>query len=128
MTRFAERFRMPVMTSYRRSPLFHPLHPNYAGDLGLVPNPKLLARVKASDLVIAVGARLNETTSQGYTLFDIPVPADPAGACLSRRRRTGPRLSSASGHPCLAPPFCRSAGRDGASRARALGGTDARGA
>ena len=73
-TRFAERFAMPVMTSYRRSPLFHPLHPNYAGDLGLAPNPKLLARVKASDLVIAVGARLNETTSQGYTLFDIPEP------------------------------------------------------
>ena len=72
--RFAERFQMPVMTSYRRSPLFDPLHPNYAGDLGLVPNPKLLARVKASDLVIAAGARLNETTSQSYTLFDIPNP------------------------------------------------------
>jgi acetolactate synthase-1/2/3 large subunit len=74
VARFAERFQMPVMTSYRRSPLFHPLHPNYAGDLGLAPNPKLLARVKASDLMIAAGARLNETTSQGYTLFDIPTP------------------------------------------------------
>jgi len=74
VTRFAENFQMPVMTSYRRSPLFHPLHPNYAGDLGLAPNPKLLARVKASDLVIVAGGRLNETTSQGYTLFDIPVP------------------------------------------------------
>ena len=74
IARFAERFQMPVMTSYRRSPLFHPLHPNYAGDLGLAPNPKLLARVKVSDLVIAAGARLNETASQGYTLFDIPVP------------------------------------------------------
>ena len=74
VTRFAERFQMPVMTSYRRSPLFDPLHPNYAGDLGLSPNPKLLARVKASDLVIAAGARLNETTSQGYTLFEIPTP------------------------------------------------------
>ena len=71
---FAENFQMPVMTSYRRSPLFHPLHPNYAGDLGLGPNPKLLARVKASDLVIVAGGRLNETVSQGYTLFDIPVP------------------------------------------------------
>ena len=74
VTRFAERFEMPVCTSYRRSPLFAPLHPNYAGDLGLAPNPKLLARAKASDLVIAAGARLNEITSQGYTLFDIPVP------------------------------------------------------
>ena len=57
---------------------------------------------RASDLVIAAGARLNETTSQGYTLFDIPVPQTEAGACLSRRRGTGPGLSPASGHPCLA--------------------------
>ncbi|HEX4272411.1 MAG TPA: thiamine pyrophosphate-dependent enzyme, partial [Rhizomicrobium sp.] len=61
-------------TSFRRAHHFHPAHPNYAGDLGLAANPKLVARVKASDLVIAAGARLNELTSQGYTLFDIPMP------------------------------------------------------
>ncbi len=74
MARFAERFGIPVATSFRRQHHFDPLHPNYAGDLGLACNPKLVARVKASDLVIAAGARLNELTSQGYTLFDIPVP------------------------------------------------------
>ncbi len=74
MARFAERFGIPVATSFRRAHHFDPLHPNYAGDLGLACNPKLLARVKAADLVIAVGARLNELTSQGYSLFDIPVP------------------------------------------------------
>jgi acetolactate synthase-1/2/3 large subunit len=74
VSRFAERFGIPVCTSFRRAHLFDPLHPNYAGDLGLGANPKLVARVKASDLVIAAGARLNELTSQGYTLFDIPVP------------------------------------------------------
>jgi acetolactate synthase I/II/III large subunit len=73
-TRFAERFEMPVATSYRRAPLFDALHPNYAGDLGLAPNPKLVARVKDSDLLIVAGARLNEITSQGYTLLDIPAP------------------------------------------------------
>jgi len=71
---FAQAFGVPVCTSFRRAHLFDPLHPNYAGDLGLGANPKLVARVKASDLVIAAGARLNELTSQGYTLFDIPVP------------------------------------------------------
>jgi acetolactate synthase-1/2/3 large subunit len=71
---FAERFGIPVCTSFRRAHHFDPLHPNYAGDLGLGANPKLVARVKASDLVIAAGARLNELTSQGYTLFDIPAP------------------------------------------------------
>ena len=70
ITKFAERFKLPVMTSYRRAPLFDAEHPNYAGDLGLAPNPKLLARAKRSDLIIAVGARLNEITAQGYTLFD----------------------------------------------------------
>jgi acetolactate synthase-1/2/3 large subunit len=74
MADFAQRFGIPVATSFRRAHHFDPLHPNYAGDLGLACNPKLLARIKASDLVIAAGARLNELTSQGYTLFDIPVP------------------------------------------------------
>jgi acetolactate synthase-1/2/3 large subunit len=71
---FAACFNLPVATSYRRAPLFDALHPNYAGDLGLAPNPKLLARVKASDLVIVIGTRLSEITTQGYTLFDIPTP------------------------------------------------------
>src|SRR3954463_3964749 len=71
---FAQRFGIPVCTSFRRAHHFNPLHPNYAGDLGLAANPKLVARVKNSDLVIAAGARLNELTSQGYSLFDIPVP------------------------------------------------------
>jgi acetolactate synthase I/II/III large subunit len=74
LTAFAERHALPVATSYRRLPLFDPLHPCYAGDLGLGPNPKLLARVKASDLVVLIGGRLGEIPSQGYTLFDIPGP------------------------------------------------------
>jgi len=71
---FAERFELPVMNTYRRLPLFDPLHPNYAGDLGLAPSPKLIARVKNSDLVIVAGGRLGEIPTQGYNLFDIPDP------------------------------------------------------
>ena len=50
------------------------LHPCYAGDLGIGPNPKLLARIKAADLVLLIGGRLGELPSQRYTLFDIPAP------------------------------------------------------
>ncbi len=74
VTRFAERFELPVATGFRRLPLFDPLHPNYAGDLGLGPNPALLARAKAADLVLAIGARLSDVTTQGYTLFELPEP------------------------------------------------------
>ena len=66
---FAERFEIPVMTSYRRAPLFDALHPCYAGDLGLAPNPKVVERVKAADIVVWVGGRIGEIPSQGYTLF-----------------------------------------------------------
>ncbi|WP_407524040.1 thiamine pyrophosphate-binding protein [Methylobacterium oryzisoli] len=74
IARFAEAFDLPVATSYRRAPLFDALHPNYAGDLGLAPNPQLVARVKASDLVVLLGGRLGEIPSQGYSLLDVPGP------------------------------------------------------
>jgi acetolactate synthase-1/2/3 large subunit len=72
--RFAERFALPVVTTFRRLHLFDALHPCYAGDLGVGPNPKVLARIKAADLVVMVGGRMGEMPSQGYTLFDIPNP------------------------------------------------------
>jgi acetolactate synthase I/II/III large subunit len=74
MARFAENFAVPVATTFRRAHLFDNLHPNYAGDLGIGVNPKLVARVKAADLVVLVGGRLGEVPSQGYTLLAIPAP------------------------------------------------------
>jgi len=71
---FAERTGLPIATSYRRSTLFDPLHPLYAGDLGLGPNPKLVARAKAADLLVLVGGRLGEIPSQGYSLLSSPAP------------------------------------------------------
>ena len=74
LMRFAERFALPVATTFRRGHLFDALHPCYAGDMGIGPNPKLLARVKGADLVLLIGGRMSEMSSQSYTLFDIPEP------------------------------------------------------
>jgi acetolactate synthase I/II/III large subunit len=74
LQRFAERFQLPVTTTFRRGGLFEALHPCYAGDLGIGPNPKLLARIKSADLVLTIGTRLSEMASQSYTLFGIPEP------------------------------------------------------
>ena len=74
LARFAEKYSLPVCTTFRRGHLFDQTHPCYAGDLGIGPNPKLLARIKAADLVIVLGGRLGELPSQAYTLFDIPRP------------------------------------------------------
>ncbi|MEP3048473.1 MAG: thiamine pyrophosphate-binding protein [Roseibium sp.] len=74
-TRFAERFDLPVACSFRRQMLFDNLHANYAGDVGIGINPKLLARVKNSDLILLVGGRLSEMPSQSYSLLNIPKPS-----------------------------------------------------
>jgi acetolactate synthase-1/2/3 large subunit len=74
VARFAQKYALPVCTTFRRLHLFDALHPSYAGDLGIGPNPKLLERIKAADLVVLVGGRLGELPSQSYTLFDIPRP------------------------------------------------------
>ncbi|MEA2990344.1 MAG: acetolactate synthase large subunit [Alphaproteobacteria bacterium] len=74
LARFAERFALPVATTFRRAHLFDADHPGYAGDLGIGPNPKLLARVKGADLIVLLGGRLGEMPSQAYTLLDIPGP------------------------------------------------------
>jgi acetolactate synthase-1/2/3 large subunit len=72
--RFAERFDLPVTTSFRRSSLFPADHANYAGDIGVGPSPKLVQRVKEADLILLVGGRFSEQQSSGYTLIDVPVP------------------------------------------------------
>ena len=72
LARFAERFALPVCNTFRRAHLFDAMHPCYAGDFGIGPNPKLLARVKAADLVLLIGDRMSEMSSQSYTLWDIP--------------------------------------------------------
>ncbi|HYC16998.1 MAG TPA: thiamine pyrophosphate-binding protein [Pseudolabrys sp.] len=74
LMRFAERFALPVATTFRRGHLFDAMHRCYAGDFGIGPNPKLLARVKGADLVLLIGGRFGEMPSQSYTVFDIPEP------------------------------------------------------
>lgn len=71
---FAAKHDLPVAVTFRRQGLFDHEHPNYAGDLGIGPNPKLKARIEESDLLIVVGARLSEMPSQGFTLLNFPKP------------------------------------------------------
>ncbi|MGX9776309.1 thiamine pyrophosphate-binding protein [Janthinobacterium aestuarii] len=74
LQQFAESNHLPVACAFRFQDLLDNAHPNYIGDVGIGINPKLAARVKNADLVIAIGPRLGEMTTGGYTLFDSPVP------------------------------------------------------
>ncbi|GGA96928.1 thiamine pyrophosphate protein [Brucella endophytica] len=74
ITRFAERWELPVGCSFRRQMLFDHLHPNYAGDIGLGINPALAERIRNADLILLVGGRFGEVPSSGYTLINSPYP------------------------------------------------------
>jgi len=67
-TEFAERIGLPVACAFRRQDAFPNASPVYAGNLGYGPNPKLLQRIREADLLLVVGPRLGEATTDGYTL------------------------------------------------------------
>jgi acetolactate synthase-1/2/3 large subunit len=62
---------LPVAVGFRRQGIFDGTSENYVGDLGVGADPGLVAHAKDADLIIAIGSRLGETFSQGYTLLDM---------------------------------------------------------
>ena len=71
---FVEANDLPVGCAFRFQDTFDNAHPNYVGDVGIGINPKLAARIREADVVLAIGVRLGEMTTSGYTLFEVPVP------------------------------------------------------
>ena len=68
-TVWAERIGLPVAAAFRRQDAVPNASSVYAGNLGYGPNPKLLDRVRSADLLLVVGPRLGEATTDGYTLI-----------------------------------------------------------
>ena len=65
---FANNRGIPIAAAFRRQDAIPNLSPYYAGNLGYGPNPKLVERIKSADLLLVIGARLGEATTDGYTL------------------------------------------------------------
>ena len=107
LERFAEDWQLPVGCAFRFQDCFDNRHPLYAGDVGIGLNPKLAQRVKEADLIIAIGPRLGEMTTGGYTLLQAPRPAQQlvhihAGAEELGRVYTADLMINAS-MACAAP-------------------------
>src|SRR5262249_14089920 len=71
---FAEAWRLPVGAAFRRQDVFDNGSDSYVGDVGIGVNPKLAQRIRDCDVLLAIGARLGEATTSGYTLVDVPSP------------------------------------------------------
>jgi acetolactate synthase-1/2/3 large subunit len=106
IARFAQANDLPVCCSFRRQDIVDNRLPVYVGDLGTGAAPSLTARFKAADLVLAVGARIGEITSQSYTLLGIPDPGKTLihvhAAAEELGRVFRPNLAIQSGMPEIA--------------------------
>src|SRR5216683_1202379 len=74
IAQFARANDLPVCCSFRRQDIVDNRLPCFVGDLGTGASPALVARIKEADLLLAVGARIGEITSQSYSLLGIPDP------------------------------------------------------
>lgn len=86
---FLQANHIPVAVSFRRQALYDGTLRNFVGDLGVGADPALIAKAKEADLILAIGTRLGEPVTQGYTLFDMAggvplVHVYPDGAEIGR--------------------------------------------
>ncbi len=91
----SEAHHLPVALSFKRQDYFPNTHPHYAGHLGFkIPKPAV-ERYMQADLMLAVGTRLTEVTTQGYTLPASPVPRQPLIHICDDPRQIGRNYTAA---------------------------------
>ncbi len=71
---FAAESGLPVVASFRRQDILDNRHDNYCGHMGLGIDPTLAERVRSADVILAIGSRMGENTTNGYSLLSIPSP------------------------------------------------------
>lgn len=79
----AEKFHVPVTVSFRGHDLFPNSHALYAGNLDLANPEHQMQAFASSDLILALGTRLGDVTTQGYTFPRYPRPAQKLVHCLA---------------------------------------------
>ena len=66
---------LPVASGWRRQDYVDNSSDAYVGHLALGADPRLAQRVRDADVLLVIGDRLSEITTAGYTLLDVPDPA-----------------------------------------------------
>lgn len=80
---FAHAWQVPVALSFRRQDIFAPHHPLYVGDLGLANPERQLDAFHSADLIVALGTRMGDITTQGYTFPTLPRPQQTFVHCFA---------------------------------------------
>jgi acetolactate synthase-1/2/3 large subunit len=99
----SEAQQLPVALTFKRQDYFPNTHKHYAGHLGFKMPKAAIDRYLAADLILAVGTRLGEATTQGYTLPQAPHPSQPLVHVHDDPRQIGRNYAAA--HALVADPI-----------------------
>lgn len=97
---FAEAWQIPVAVAFRRHDLFPNRHPLYVGDLGLSNPENQMSAFHSSDLILALGTRLDDITSQGYSFPKLPQPQQTLVHCYPDAHIVGLHFAADFGLTC----------------------------
>lgn len=109
--RFLEANALPVAASFRCQDIIDNDSAVYVGELGTSVSPQLARRVREADLLLVLGARLGEMSTQGYSLVEAPEPRQalihvyPAAEEIGRVYR--PALGIVAAMPAIAKALLR---------------------
>ncbi len=74
LQRFAEAADIPVIAAFRFQDILDNHSPSYVGDAGTGMTPATRAQIQGADVILAIGVRFGEMTTDGYTLLNVPKP------------------------------------------------------
>ncbi len=98
----SETWQVPVFASFEHQDVFSNDHPHYAGELGIRPPPGVQASVREADLIVAVGTRLGDKASLGFT---VPGPGQRLIHVYPDEARIGANFPTELGIVADAAPF-----------------------
>ncbi len=103
---FAEKYRIPVALSFRQQDLFANDHPYYAGHLVFNAPKKLVSILSDADLILAIGTRLGDVTTKGYTFPKAPKPEQDLIHVYPDAFHIGRNFKTTIGIPADPTTFC----------------------
>lgn len=97
---FAQAWQVPVAVSFRRHDVFPNGHPLFVGDLGLANPKEQMDAFHSSDLLLAIGTRMGDVTSQGFSFPKMPTPAQAVVHCHPDPHAVGLNFAPTVGAAC----------------------------
>ena len=103
----AAAWQLPVASSFRRHDIFDGTDSKFVGDLGIQNTPAQMEAIRESDVVLAVGTRLGDLTTQGYTFPESPFPQRKLIHVLADAKVLGVDFRADVAAGCSAAAFLR---------------------